>query len=81
MVSLLGSYEIVGMGDILTWARKVHDRVGGGGTWLELDLCEMFMSIPRDRVLPALMHLFRVVCDRISPNCRPFLFSLSKDGN
>ena len=48
VVSLLGSHEIVGMGDILGWARKVEGRMGRGGTWLELDLCEMFMSVPRD---------------------------------
>jgi len=50
------------------------------GLRLELDLCEMFMSIPRDRVIPAVQHLYLKIIDIPRQNRGPLCFSISKDG-
>ena len=78
-VTGLQSHELVGMSDILHWCRKHSHAFDSNGVFLELDLCQMFMSIPRDRILPALNWLF----SRLFPDhkTRPLWFSLSKDSN
>ena len=54
----LQSHELLSMSDILHWGRKHSSAFDSNGVFLELDLCEMFMSIPQDRILPALKWLF-----------------------
>ena len=67
------------MSDILHWSRRNSTAFHSHGVFLELDRCEMFMSIPRDRLLPGLKWLFT----RLFPDNqkRPLWFSVSKDGN
>ena len=75
----LDSHELISMSDILHWSRRNSTAFHSHGVFLELDLCEMFMSIPRDRLLPALKWLFT----RLFPDNqkRPLWFSVSMDGN
>ena len=79
--SLLKSHEILGMPDILLWTRASATSLARPGLRLELDLCEMFMSIPRDRVIPALQHSYLKIIDIPRQNRGPLSFSMSKDGN
>ena len=78
---MLKSHKILGMPDILHWTRASATNLARPGLWLELDLCEMFMSIPRDRVIPALQHLYLKIIDIPRQNRGPLSFSISKDGN
>ena len=48
----LQSVEVISMADVLPWTRKIKGPLQG--FWLELDLKEMFVSIPRDAIVTAL---------------------------
>ena len=80
---MLKSHEILGMPNILHWTRASATNLARPGLWLELDLCEMFMSIPRDRVIPALQNLDLKSIDiprqTFDIPLGPLSFSISKD--
>ena len=57
----LNSHELITMSDIVHWTCKHESSFNNKGIFLEFDLCEMFMSIPRNKILPALDWLFKRV--------------------
>ena len=74
----LKSMEIISMKDTLPWARQIKQPLEG--FWLELDLKEMFMSIPRDAVLTALTFCLDTITSE-GNHRNGVLFSISKDGS
>ena len=74
----LKSMEIISMNDMLPWVRKVKQPVEG--FWLELDLKEMFMSIPKEAVLTALTFCLDTITSE-GNHRNGVMFSVSKNGN
>ena len=79
----LASFEIVSMGDLGDWVSRTKKLTGkgGGGTLLELDLCEMFPNIPRSGIDPALLFAFDACRGNDRGSRRTLWFSILKDGN
>ena len=78
---MLKFHKILGMPDVLHWTRTSAPNLARPGLWLELDLCRMFISIPRDRVILALQHLYLKFVNIPRKNRGPLSVSISKDGN
>ena len=74
----LRSMEIISMNDVLPWVRTIKGKPQG--YWLELDLKEMFMSIPRDAIATALEYCLEAIASK-GHRRNGLLFSISKDGN
>ena len=76
--TILQSMETISMNEVLPWVRKIKGKPTG--YWLELDLKEMFMSIPREAVVTALTHCLEAIASK-GHRQTGLLFSISKDGN
>ena len=66
------------LGPIRQWVRAIADRTGDF-QWLELDIKEMFPEIPRDDIIPALIHIHDKTKAQTNTSSSLY-FYLSKDG-
>jgi|Transcript_41104 hypothetical protein len=81
-IKVLGPREIIAMKDLLgpirQWVGAIADRTGDF-QWLELDIKEMFPEIPRDDIIPALIHIHDKIKAQTNTSSSLY-FYLSKDG-